>query len=48
MLPDDTVVMLADATATLTEAEHVAMLERIIAVSGDVPTVDEALARLSP
>jgi ureidoacrylate peracid hydrolase len=41
-------IMLADATATFSEEEHNASLACFLSFFGDVMTVDEAIARLSP
>ncbi|MEO1104521.1 MAG: cysteine hydrolase [Pseudomonadota bacterium] len=46
MMLDFKVVMIEDATATLSDEEHRATLENIIQQFGDVMTTDEALARL--
>ncbi len=48
MMLDFGVVMVSDACAALSEEEHRATLETIIQQFGDVLSVDEVLARLSP
>lgn len=48
MMLDYRVVMLADANAAATDAEHVAALDAIALFFGDVMTVDEAVARVRP
>ncbi len=48
MMLDYRVVMLADANAAATDAEHAAALDGIALFFGDVMTVDEAAARLQP
>ncbi len=48
MMLDYRVVMLADANAAATDAEHAAALDTIALFFGDVMSVDEALARLVP
>lgn len=48
MMMDFNVVMVSDATAALSDDEHRATLETIIQQFGDVLTVDDTLARLSP
>jgi len=47
MMLDFNVVMVSDATAALSEREHVATLENIIQQFGDVLTTDEVLERLT-
>lgn len=42
------VVLLSDATATLSDAEHAAALNNFLVSFGDVLTVDEAIERLVP
>lgn len=46
MMLDYKVVLLADCTAALSDAEHLATLENVIQQFGDVLTADEALALL--
>jgi ureidoacrylate peracid hydrolase len=46
MMMDFKVVMVADATAALSDSEHQASLENIIQQFGDVMTADEILERL--
>jgi ureidoacrylate peracid hydrolase len=48
MMLDFNVVMISDATATLSDDEHRATLETIIQQFGDVYTVDEVLERMGP
>lgn len=47
MMLDFRVVMVSDATAALSDEEHLATLETIIQQFGDVLTVSECLARLA-
>jgi len=46
MMLDYKVVMVADANATLTDAEHAASLDTFMMFFGDVMNTDEAIARL--
>lgn len=48
MMLDYRVVMLADANAAATDAEHAAALDGIALFFGDVMSVDDAIARLEP
>lgn len=48
MMMDFKVVMVSDATAALSDAEHQAALENTIQQFGDVLTVDEVVERLKP
>jgi ureidoacrylate peracid hydrolase len=48
MMLDYRVVMLADANAAATDAEHAAALDAVALFFGDVMTVAEAVARLQP
>ena len=48
MLLDFRVIMLSDANAAASLAEHVAALDNILLFVGDVMTVDEAIGRLAP
>jgi ureidoacrylate peracid hydrolase len=47
MMENYGVVMLSDANATRTDAEHLAALAGFLATFGDVQTVDEALSHLA-
>jgi ureidoacrylate peracid hydrolase len=48
MMLDYRVVMLADANATWTDAEHAATLDTFALFFGDVMTADEVIERLAP
>jgi ureidoacrylate peracid hydrolase len=48
MLLDYRVIMLSDANATWTDAEHTATLNSFLMFFGDVMTTDEVIARLAP
>ena len=48
MMLDYRVIMLADANATWTDAEHAATLDNFMLFFGDVMTADEAIDRLVP
>jgi ureidoacrylate peracid hydrolase len=48
MMLDYKVIMLSDATATLTEEEHAGALNTFMMFFGDVMSIDEAITRLAP
>jgi ureidoacrylate peracid hydrolase len=48
MLLDYRVIMLSDANATWTDAEHAATLDNFLLFFGDVMTADEAIGKLVP
>lgn len=48
MMLDYRVVMLSDANAAATDAEHAASLDNFALFFGDVMTVDEAIERIAP